>query len=205
MLKDELDCWQFAYDDSVDDYENQEESNSYNDLIIECKVPYVMPYHDMDVLMLTYYENQEIPWGASNVDDALIQHTNFAVWKDQLPKSYSGQLLARCCAVVEYFAQTGDFYGDFHELGRSIDVDLTDATTWWQLLRIMHYNALHLGVSFLTNTQVQEYGIDDRTYMYEKHLYNMPYKVWKYYRSCTDIMNRVYKTYIHPIEIVVYR
>jgi hypothetical protein len=213
MLSDEIDCWRFAYDDhdsvdfimDIDDYESQEQSKNNDAMIIDCKMPYIISSDDMDIRWLTYYENQENPWGATNIDCALLQHTNFAVWKDQLPKSYSGRLLARCCSIVEYFARAGDFWGDYHELGCAINVDLTNGTTWWQLLRIMHYNALHLCVSSLSDTQVQESGIDDRTFMYEEQVNNMPPYVWMRYRSCIDIMNCVYKVFVHPIEIVVYR
>ena len=213
MLRDEVDSWMFKHEDydSVDDCiengdydEYNETRKSQNDLIIECKMPYVIHYDDdMDSLMSTFYENQENPWGAANIDDALTYHTNYEVWRDQLPKSYSGRVLARCCAIVEYIIRGGD--GNSFELGYLINVNFSDSRAWWQMLRVMHYNGEHLGVSPLSDTQVQAYGIDDHINLYEENFHNTNNKIWLYHRACINIMNCVYKTFVHPIEIVVYR
>jgi hypothetical protein len=140
MQRDEVDSWLSAYEDydCVDDGNESgdyHECNEYN-LIIECKSAYFMPFNDMENLFITYYVKN--PWGASNIDNNLLQYTNYKAWRDQLPKSYSGRLLARCCAIVEYLALIGDLDCNTDELVRSVNEDLLDGTTWWQCLDIMN-------------------------------------------------------------------
>jgi len=144
MQMDEVDCWLSAYDD-YDRFDDGTESGDYNEcneynLIIESNsayfMPYDDPYDDMENLWIACYVKN--PWAAAKIDNDLLQYTNYAAWRDQLPKSYSGRLLARCCAIVEHLAITGDLDCNADEFVRSVNEDLLDGTRWWQCLDIMN-------------------------------------------------------------------